>query len=740
MKRILYASFILLCSIIDLFGLPRIIKPIKRFPTAFAIIVDTETYNRVGESVKTYRDALENDGLSTYIVIDDWGTPEIVKDIIQKLYQQKPILEGIVLVGDIPIPMIRDAQHLTSAFKMDQERFPYIRSSVPSDRFYDDFDLKFNFLEQDTINALLFYYSLAYDSPQFIENDIYSGRIIPPVDDDSKYKLIRRYLLRVSKQKSRENELDNILTYTGHGYISESLSAWEGELFSLREQFPQLFKINGVIKNLNHTMSSQMKGILISEMQKPELDIAIFHAHGAYDTQYLLGYPPANNINQNIESIKLYLRSKLRQAKRRKKSVQEAKAYFIEKYAVPENWFEGSFVDSIIIADSIFSANLDIYSSDIEKISPQAKFIMFDECFNGAFIRPNYIAGTYVFGNGNTVACVANSVNVKQDIWADEFIGLLNYGVRVGQWQKTRNYLESHIIGDPTFHFKNESRYDLNHNLVLKEKNLRRWRKLLRNGDYPLRTIAVAILYKNLGSGFESDLVNIYKNDLSFNVRLEVLKCLADLRSETFNEILFKSVNDPYELIRRVSVNWMGIIGKDEYLPILAEKIIDDPSKRISFAAKSAIEQISADKAKVEIRKYLEKMPELSLKDQLKKTLKKSFERSSNWLNDELLPTINNDTLKVKKRVRAIRAFRNYNFQDAIIPLINIAKNNKENAEIRVSALEALGWFTFTYNRSIIISACEEISNQKDNPVSVAQEAFKTKKRLLVGANNPITP
>lgn len=57
-----------------------------------------------------------------------------------------------------------------------------------------------------------------------------------------------------------------------------------------------------------------------------------------------------------------------------------------------------------------------------------------------------------------------------------------------------------------------------------------------------------------------------------------------------------------------------------------------------------------------------------------------------------------------------------------------------------MAALEALGWFIFTYNRSIIISACEEISTQKDNPISVAQEAFKTKKRFLVGANNPITP
>jgi len=35
--------------------------------------------------------------------------------------------------------MIRDAQFLTSAFKMDQKR-PWQQSSIPSDRYYDDFD------------------------------------------------------------------------------------------------------------------------------------------------------------------------------------------------------------------------------------------------------------------------------------------------------------------------------------------------------------------------------------------------------------------------------------------------------------------------------------------------------------------------------------------------------------------------------------------------------------------------
>lgn len=72
-----------------------------------------------------------------------------------RLYRESR-LEGAVFIGDIPIPMIRKAQHMTSAFKMDEEKSPRLDSSVPSDRFYDDFDLKFDYLGQDTTSALFF--------------------------------------------------------------------------------------------------------------------------------------------------------------------------------------------------------------------------------------------------------------------------------------------------------------------------------------------------------------------------------------------------------------------------------------------------------------------------------------------------------------------------------------------------------------------------------------------------------
>ena len=144
----------------------------------FAIVIDADSYSHAAKEVDAYARSIEQDGLKPIIIKDTSGNPDNIRKQLVKLYKDKknPI-EGAVFIGDIPIPMIRDAQHLTSAFKMNQELYPWDESSVPSDRFYDDFDLKFDYLKQDSANALYHYYSLRADSPQYLSPEIYSGRI-----------------------------------------------------------------------------------------------------------------------------------------------------------------------------------------------------------------------------------------------------------------------------------------------------------------------------------------------------------------------------------------------------------------------------------------------------------------------------------------------------------------------------------------------------------------------------------
>ncbi|MDR3668106.1 MAG: HEAT repeat domain-containing protein [Ignavibacteriaceae bacterium] len=718
----------------------HITNPVLSHPTSFAIVVDKDTYDKTKDAIVAYRDAVELDGLSTYILVDNWKNPEEIKTELIKLYNSSPKLEGAVFIGNIPIIMIRNGQHMASAFKMDEDRYAWNRSSVSSDRFYDDFDLKFKYLKRDSLNKYIYYYSLLPESPQRIERQIYTARIKPSGTDVDKSDLIRKYLFRVSLQKREQNYIKNSFVFTGHGYNSESLSSWSDEKLSLREQFPQLFIPGGRMKVLDFAMSTEMKEILLTEVQNKDLDFAIFHAHGAEDLQYINNYPLSRNPNENIEAVKLFIRSKIRTAERRKQDVAKAKEYFIKEYNVPANWLDGVFSDSLIKADSLLDYKLDIHIEDVRNISPQAKFIMFDECFNGSYQLDEYMAGEYVFGKGNVIVADANSVNVLQDKWPDEYLGLLNQGVRVGNWHKLRNLIESHLIGDPTFHFSSHSKYDLNKMLVLDNDNLEIWEKLLKSDESVLRDLAVRKVFRLTKEKFETELINIYSSDASFNVRMHALKCLAELNDNAFRQILKISINDPYEFIRRKSTELMGEVGDTSYIPLLAHTILTDESERVSFNGKSSMEYLGALASLKEIETTLNDMPDNVSKEKIKNLLSASFKRSDEWLNKELIPDIFSDTLKLKSRLSQIRTFRNYRFSNGIPELIKLALMKNENTIVRVNTIEALGWYNFSLQKNNIILACNNIINDKTNPDELIQEAIRSKNRLMTGDNDVLLP
>lgn len=683
-----------------------------------AVVIDEITYNKTASAVDNYCSALEEEGYNVALYSQAWENPEAVREVLLATDN----IEGAVFIGDIPIPMVQDAQHLTSAFKIDQTRFDMKRVSVATDRYYDDLDLVFDFIKQDDEDPLLFYYSLSEKSTQYIEKDFYSGRIFSPIHDDSKYELIAKYLDRAAYEKRNPEILDNMLTYTGHGYHSESLNAWENHTLMLKEQFPDLFIPGGQIKNYEHSMSRNMKKIIMRELQVPELDMVIFHAHGGDDTQYLTGYPSARNARENIEEVKRFVRSKLRSAKRRG-NLEEAKEYYITSYDIPEHWVDDVFDSESILADSIYDAKIDLWSDDVKNMKTQAEVFIFDECYNGQFYMPNYISGTHLFGDGNVIVGVANSVNVRQDIWANEMLGLLKYGVPIGKWHLTRTYLESQIIGDPTFHFAE------NNSKVISAS----YKKLLNSKDASLRTLGVYKMTKELGLEAENKLLKIYEKDLSANVRLETLKSLATLRTPAFRKLLVSSIHDPSELIRRITVNWMGKIGDKGNIPLLAERMANDISQRVTFSAKTSLELLFAYPCADD---FLEEIAMTNKIDTSK--INHMYRRSQRWLNDEIIPTITDTSLTAKKRMSKVRTFRNYNFAPGIKTLLEIAEDTSDDPLVRKGAIEALGWFVMNPHYLNIISELELI-DENDDAIVVA-EVEKSIKRLTAGANLVITP
>lgn len=130
LKRIVLLIAVCLQAL-SLAAAPRIVRPGVKSPTTFAIFIDSRSYEAAAAEVDAYRAAVERDGLGTYLLIDEWQNPESVRSEIIRMTEAQPHLEGVVFVGDIPIAMIRDGQHLTSAFKSSQDR-DWKDSSVPS--------------------------------------------------------------------------------------------------------------------------------------------------------------------------------------------------------------------------------------------------------------------------------------------------------------------------------------------------------------------------------------------------------------------------------------------------------------------------------------------------------------------------------------------------------------------------------------------------------------------------------
>jgi hypothetical protein len=112
-------------------------------------------------------------------------------------------------------------------------------------------------------------------------------------------------------------------------------------------------------------MSPDMKSIIMSELQKPELDLAIFHAHAVNTTPIPARIPVRRQINENIEAREnSSCVEKCEKPGIAKSRLKKLKKYYQSEYNLPDSWFENALDDSVEQADSLYSASLDLYSSD----------------------------------------------------------------------------------------------------------------------------------------------------------------------------------------------------------------------------------------------------------------------------------------------------------------------------------------------------------------------------------------
>lgn len=272
---------------------------------------------------------------------------------------------------------------------------------------------------------------------------------------------------------------------------------------------------------------------------------------------------------------------------------------------------------------------------------------------------------------------------------------------------------------------------------------------LPRDEKAPKITYPLVKFYRWKGNMYEtgiekiktkSGIVKIYKSDTSYNVRTHALYALAATDSDEFKEILSLSIKDPYEFIRRKSAELMGEIGSDKYVSEIIHTMIYDQSKRVSYNIGNALLFVNQDKMIQEAEKVVAELPNFVDKEGLLNIFNKTADKSRKWLNEDIIPTIMDDTLSLTKRINSVRTLRNYNFNDAVPKLLTILEEENIPVKLKTVIVEAMGWYNYSEERANIIATLGSIIEDETTAIPLLNEAVKTRSRLISGCNVPITP
>lgn len=712
MKKLIYLSFLL-----PLAGNAQttVIKPSTKQATAFAIVTDNQTYANTKEAMHLYKDAVEADGLATYLISGDFKNPDEVKQEIVKVYNECPTLEGIVLVGDIPVALVRNAQHMTTAFKMNEKAFPWNESSVPTDRFYDDLNLKFEYLKQDSVNTDHFYYKLTEDSPQCLNPTFYSARIkYPEKKDGDKYQAIASFLKKAAAAKAEKNNpLNQVLSFNGDSYNSDCLIVWMDDEKAYKENFPLAFGREMGFKHWNFRMKHPMKYNLFDELQRKDIDVFMFHEHGMPTGQLINGELACRGLEDRYRMLKSTLYNAVVGHTKEGESTDKRRLQMQEKRNVNETFFKDLDNKEWWDADSTHYADERINTIDLmsRNLKTNPKFIMFDACYNGSFHEEDYIAGQYIFNDGLTLVAQGNTRNVLQDRWTIEMIGLMSHGVRAGQYNRIIASLEGHLFGDPTLRFAPIEANTWSVDMTVRKNDKAYWEGLLNNKYADIQSLAMRMLAdldtkKELSGKF----LEIYRTTPFNTTRMEAIKLLSRYKDGSFTEVLKESVNDSYELAARLSANYAAFNGDESLIPFVVEAMIEHNERlRVQMGVQKALSLFPKDKVLKAVDDFYAKVDRVNEADEKGRVLRGL---NRDYKNDEKKHGVVMDVnAKENDRIMAIRTVRNYTAHVNVDDYLKLIRDEANPLEVRVVMTEALGWFTCSYKSPYIVSELKKYLN-----------------------------
>lgn len=641
-------------------------EPVSDNGVKFAIVIDGKTFSNVKDQVYSYRDALSKDGLDAYIISGDWENPDQVREEIRKVYlANQKNFEGIVLVGDIPVVMVRNAQNMTRRFKMNENLFEKGRSSVPSDRFYDDLGLEFEFISKSkrvsgADGRELFFYNLKPESRQRLAPDFYSGRIMYPAGiGGDKYKAIGDFLARAAAAHLNPPKMRDMLLSRGALSEGEDPQARSGVVEMLKDQIPFLEYPSRLLSVDFSKDYDPVTDNLLKSLKNNRFSIFYYRGHG------------------NFGEMQPGVAGK-------------------GKWKIPEE--------------------------DIRNLPVQMNYIILNSCFNGVLHRGKDVAGAFLFSKGNVLAVQAVSINSWQDEWMSRYMGIIYGGARVGEYHRLFPLLERNIIGDPTFHFASCYDYDLKDQTVLKAEDEPYWTACLERGLPPqaegsrnnsLSCVAVNRL-QAMGKLSSSEIVQRSLKTISPSVSLEYIMQVYEMfgrgYSPDVSEDLLKMFRYGLQSNAEFVVRHTAVIELFYSDPVLCQVLIETMNTNIKLR-RARCRQFTGEALGMMPPEVVDSILATSPTRQNAKLcseVKKAMEAGQKHKKTELMVLTDTHTETARRVLHAI-AVKNWPYPDQIQLYLQMIANSSLNTEIRLHLADGLGYFDYSYKKKEVIDGVRKL-------------------------------
>ncbi|MCF0167472.1 MAG: hypothetical protein HUJ93_02335, partial [Bacteroidales bacterium] len=310
-----------------------------------------------------------------------------------------------------------------------------------------------------------------------------------------------------------------------------------------------------------------------------------------------------------------------------------------------------------------------------------------------------------------------------QDKSATDLMGMLSAGYSVGEWTKNIHILESHIIGDPTFRFscKDERPVDL-HNA---ESSY--WLSVLSNQNLlpDVQSVALYKLFAMKYPQMSQLLLNTFRSSPWYTQRLQCMHLLEYYNDGNYCKLLAEAIDDPYEFIRRRSAFFMGMTGRNSFVPYLVDAYLEDyMAKRVMFNIQRSFDLLSIPYLRRTMAEAIENSDFIFDKEAFAKVFEQAIQSSESSQGGVYKALCEGSGLFY------INSMRNRPLAMAVPEILTALDNDEFTLETKVSLAEVLGWFKYAYNKDLIIAGLEQRLNKGNLDPVLHDEMVKTVGRL----------